>query len=74
MQIFGVTESTRIVDGNIINEWRIPAQSEGLARRQARANARIKHGRRGEVEGIERVGSGRIPGQKIYLVEVSTQR
>ena len=74
MQIFGVTESTRTVNGRIINEWRTPAQSESLARRQAKANSRVKHGRRGEVESIERVGSGSLPGQKMYLVEVSTQR
>jgi len=74
MELFGTLLNTRSRSNEIVNEWRIPAQSEGLARRQARANARIKNGTSSEVSSVTQEGSGSLPGQKIFVVETSTPR
>jgi hypothetical protein len=74
MQIFGYIENTRSTPSKIVNEWGIPAQNENLARRQARINARIKHGEKAEVLSVEEDGEGRLPGQRIYLIETEVPR
>lgn len=74
MQIFGYIENTRSTANKIVNTWGIPAQSEGLAKRQASLNARVKYGSKGEVVSVEEDGQGSLPGQKIYLVKTEVPR
>ena len=74
MELFGWIEDTRSDAESIVNEWGMPAQSERMARRQARLNTRIKHGKRSEAEVLEVMREGSLPGQKIYLVRTRVDR
>lgn len=74
MQIFGFIDNTRSTSDKIINRWGIPAQTKGLARRQAKINARIKHGQSAEVLNVDEGGEGSLPGQTIYFVETRVDR
>lgn len=74
IELVGRTSSTEFDGGKVDSTWRIPALSESLARRQARANERIK-GRSGvEVTNAQKIEDGGFPGQKIYAVEVTADR
>lgn len=74
VELIGRIVETSIENDRILDEWRIPSPSAGLARRQAKANARIK-GREGiENVSVEKIGKGSLPGQKIYIVTTSSER
>lgn len=73
-ELIGKTSSTEYDGDKVISTWRIPAQSKGLARRQAKANERIKGRKNVEVGDVEKIEDGSLPGQKIYAVEVTADR
>lgn len=74
VELFGWIEDTTSTGDEIETVWRIPAQSERMARRQAKANQRIKDASGSEVTSVTRVRSGDLPGQSIYQVETVSER
>jgi hypothetical protein len=74
VELIGKIASTKVQEDRIIDEWRMPAQTDGLARRQATANARIKGRNDVEIKSVEENGNGSLPGQSIYTVTTSSAR
>lgn len=73
-RIFGSVVESTLVDDQQEIVFRVPAFSETLARRRATRNARIKGVENPEVEEVEEVGSGTLPGQTIFLITVRGER
>ena len=71
VEFFGRTVSSEVQNGQQLISFRIPAISRSLARRRAMVNARIKEVQSPEVSNIEIIEQGQIPGQNIFLVEIS---
>lgn len=65
---------TNVQGGEIHDQWRIPAQAERLARRQAKANATIKGRNNVEIVSVEKIEDGSLPGQSIYRVDTASSR
>ena len=74
VQFFGHTESTDVQDNQLISVFRIPAFSESMARRRSQVNIRAKDMVNANIDSIEQVATGDIPGQKIYDVTVVSDR
>lgn len=74
VEIFGRIESNAVRNGNQVTVFAIPAFSERLARRRAQANANLKDLADPQIDNIEVVGQGDIPGQSIYNVTILSQR
>lgn len=74
VDIFGRIESNTVRNGNQVTTFAIPAFSEELARRRANANARLKDLQDPQIDDVEEVGQGSIPGQSIYNVTILSQR
>jgi hypothetical protein len=74
VEFFGKTKSSETMDDTIRMVFRMPAFSERGARRRAGINARSKKISNFDVEKIEEVESGQLPGQKIYDVTISAPR
>lgn len=74
VEITGSLVQQREEDGDLVTVFRIPAFSASLARRRAMQNARFKDYASPEVEQTENAGKGDLPGQKIFLVSVRSNR
>lgn len=61
-------------DGQEVFEFRVPAFSESIARRRASVNGSLKGMESPEIDSVERIGSGSIPGQSVFLVTVVGER
>lgn len=72
-EIFGRIERSTVENGTQVTVFRIPAFSEGLARRRAKVNSRLKGLNNFEIEEPEKVGDGSIPGQSVYDVKVESE-
>lgn len=74
VQFFGSVERS-VVEGNQqTTVFRIPAVSEAGARQRAKGNSRIKGLDNFEVQDLEQVGQGDLPGVKLFDVTVSSNR
>lgn len=74
VQFFGRTESTDVQDDTLTTVFRIPAFSEAMVRRRASINIRAKDLLNADIQGVEEVAPGDIPGQTIYDVTVTSDR
>lgn len=74
VQFFGRTEATDVRNGQLITVFRIPAFSEGMARRRANLNVRAKSLNNASIESIEQVAQGDLPGQGIYDATIISAR
>lgn len=74
VEITGTLESSVAEEQSVKRTWRIPAISKTVARRRAVANSRVKGDSSPSVANTSKVGSGSVPGQSIYLVEVESER
>lgn len=73
-EFFGRTESSETTNGVQVTTFRIPAMTEGMARRRGKMNARVKGFDDYEIVDVQTVESGSIPGQTLYDITVSSQR
>lgn len=73
-EIFGGVKTSMTEDGQQVTIFHIPAFSAGNARRRARANIRLKRLQNADVESVDEIGSGQIPGQSVYEVTVISSR
>lgn len=74
VQIFGTVEKSVVQNGQQTTVFRIPALTETGARQRAKGNARIKGLNNFRVDNVNNVGSGDLPGQKLFDVRVISQR
>lgn len=74
VEIFGRIERNIIRNGNQVTTFIIPAFSERLARRRTRANIRLKNLENADIDSIEPLESGDIPGQTLFEVTVISSR
>jgi len=74
VELTGKTSKTNFSGGKVESTWRIPAQSESLAKRQAKVNERVKGRSNVEVGDVEKIEDGDLPGQSIYSVETVADR
>lgn len=74
MSVTGELVRSEIVDGAQEQIWEVPAFREAGAVRVARVNSRFKGLQNINVLNIEQIGTGRLPGQKIFRVTVEASR
>lgn len=74
VELIGKIAETKVENGNLVDKWRIPAQSEAFARRQTQANATVKGRSDTNIVSVEKVGEGELPGQSIYEVVTQSAR
>lgn len=73
-QITAQVQRSFLRDGKEVLELRLPAISEGAARRKAMANARIKDVSNAEIADVENIGSSGIPGRPLWVVTIEGDR
>lgn len=74
VELFGAVKTSMTEDGQQVTVFQIPAFTARLARRRARTNSRLKSLENAEVESVDEIGSGQIPGQQVYEVTVISSR
>lgn len=74
VEVTGSVIEQSVENGSLRTVFRIPAQSEGLAVRQANLNAGLKGYSGIEVVNTEKISEGSLPGQSIYAVTVTSRR
>jgi hypothetical protein len=74
VELIGSIQNTKVENGQLVDEWSIPALSETMARRRVRANARLKNREGTSIQSLEKVRSGSIPGQTIYKITTVSSR
>lgn len=74
VEIIGSLQETVSEEGQLRDTWRMPSLSEGLAKRQARTNARVKGRTDPEIVSVTEIAQGDLPGQSIYRVETRSAR
>jgi hypothetical protein len=74
MSITGEVRKSITRDGVTVTEFAIPAVAKTVAKRKARVNARVKGLDNPRVGEPQLEGQGSIPGQKMYVVEVTSNR
>lgn len=72
--ITGDLISTDQENGTLIDNWRIPALNERMARARARANSVVKGRSSPSVTEVERVADGDLPRQEVYRIRVESGR
>jgi len=71
--VFGTLVSNEVKNGRQVTVYDIPALAESTARVRARSNARLKGFSGSTISSVENVGSGSIPGQKVFRVTITSQ-
>lgn len=74
VEIFGKVKRSEILNGQQEVVYRVPAFSERIARRRAAINSRIKGFEDFEIVSVRNVGSGNIPGQKLFDIATTIPR
>lgn len=74
VQITGDVKSSITRENKVVTVFNIPATAKRFARRRAKINARIKGLDQPKIMEPRMVGQGDIPGQKLYEVEVESNR
>lgn len=74
VQVTGEVVKSIIRENKTITEFEIPAVAKRVAKRKARINARVKGLDEPQVNEPELIGQGDVPGQKLYSVEVVSNR
>lgn len=72
--ITGDLISTDQENGTLVDNWRIPAMNESLARARARANSIVKGRSSPSVVNVEKIGDGDLPRQDVYRIKVESGR
>lgn len=74
VQFFGTVERSVVEGDQQTTVFRIPAVSKTGARQRAKGNSRIKGLNNFEIQDLEQVGQGDLPGVKLYDVTVASDR
>lgn len=72
VEVFGRVEKSSTEQNELTTVFRIPAFSGGMAKRRAQGNIRLKGLSNADITGVQQVGEGSIPGQKIFDVTVKS--
>lgn len=73
-EVFGRVKDSEVQNGKLHTTFTIPGFSQSIVRQRARANARLKEYSNFEVDTVENVDSGSLPGQSVYEVLVVSDR
>lgn len=73
VDIFGQTKSSKRENGTHTIIYRIPAFSQGVAKRRANINSRVKGMDDFHISNIDRVGDGDLPGQGIFEITIDSE-